>query len=441
MYVHTIQFRDPASYAASLAHHEGFIWLDSHDDTHPHARFTTLAINPIKQWKNKEDLSEIEQYWHQERTIRQTELPPFQGGMMGFLAYDWGLRTQGLSQHRSSTDDLIIGHYPTVLSFDLHQKRCWIISQDWDHHDALRAQTARKTAHVYQSADSKSKENPLPLHFTPWQSNQTEASYMQLVKNTQEAIQRGDFFQANITQAFSSTQLSGTPFQTYCQWRQKHPSPYSAFFQWAPNKAIASISPEHFLSCHQGRVETSPIKGTAPRSSCPQQNKKNRYDLQHSQKDHAENTMIVDLMRNDLSMTCEDDSIEVPSLCHLETFSQVHHLVSRIQGQLKTSSTPWQLLASCFPGGSITGAPKHESMRWIHNEEGYARKAYCGSMIALGTDGTLSSSILIRSILFENNQLLYGAGGAITLQSDPREEYLESCTKARAFCELIEAYS
>jgi para-aminobenzoate synthetase component 1 len=221
------------------------------------------------------------------------------------------------------------------------------------------------------------------------------------------------------------------PFQLYCRLRKKSPTPFSAYFFWG-DMFLLSSSPERFLKLTGKHVETRPIKGTRPRGLTHIEDEQLKNDLLSSEKDHAENIMIVDLLRNDLSRVCEPHSVQVPALCALESYAAVHHLVSVVQGTLKKEYTAVDLLKATFPGGSITGAPKIRAMELIAEIEPTARGPYCGSLGYIGFQGDMDCSIVIRTFGIKNKKITFQAGGAVTLDSDPAAEYEETLIKARA---------
>ncbi|HVT62913.1 MAG TPA: anthranilate synthase component I family protein, partial [Legionellaceae bacterium] len=247
-----------------------------------------------------------------------------------------------------------------------------------------------------------------------------------------EYIKEGDIFEVNLAQRFSAPFTN--PEQSYALYQrlsQINPSPFSAFLNFGECK-ILSASPERFIRLENRCVETRPIKGTRARHVDPIQDKQHISELLNSEKDFAENIMIVDLMRNDLAKVCEDDSIIVTQLCAHEVYPTVHHLVSVIRGQLKVSKTAFDLLKAVFPGGSITGAPKIRAMQIIAELEPHCRGPYCGNLILLGFDGYMDSSILIRTFVLNKDKLTFHAGGAVVLDSDPKMEYEETLIKAYA---------
>jgi para-aminobenzoate synthetase component 1 len=226
-------------------------------------------------------------------------------------------------------------------------------------------------------------------------------------------------------------------FGLYRRLRDLNPAPFAAFLRF-DDVEIVSASPERFLSLRGNRVETCPIKGTRPRGRTVEEDRALADELLTSEKDRAENVMIVDLLRNDLSRVCRDSSVDVRGLCELETFATVHHLVSTVVGALQPGLTAVDLLAACFPGGSITGAPKIRAMEIIAELEPTRRGPYCGSIGYIGFDGCMDTSIVIRTYAMRNGRVTFQAGGGIVADSTPAAEYAETLAKARA---LIAALS
>jgi para-aminobenzoate synthetase component 1 len=251
----------------------------------------------------------------------------------------------------------------------------------------------------------------------------------------QRYIRDGDCYQVNFAQRFVA-RVSHDAWTLYQRMRQDNPAPYGALLEY-PFGQVLSSSPEQFLGLRGGLVQTRPIKGTRPRGDSAGQDMALRAELLSSEKDRAENVMIVDLLRNDLGKVCRPGSIEVPGLFEIESFATVHHLVSTVTGRLREDSDALDLIAACFPGGSITGAPKQRAMQIIDELEPVRREVYCGSVFRLGFDGNLDSSIAIRTALLRGRELYYWAGGGIVADSDCQAEYQESLDKAAAFLRLI----
>lgn len=356
------------------------------------------------------------------------DLPPFQGGAAGFLGYELGGYLERLPPPGpSETDlpDLALGFYDTVLAFDLIDRRAWIFSAEPN----SRADEIRQ---ALQAADNVPAEFSAIEKANAWTSNFTADSYRRAIARTIDYILAGDIFQANIAQRFAVTLPTDFDrFGFYRQLRGTNPAPFAAFMELG-GTAVASSSPERFLTVRDGTVETRPIKGTRPRHPDPVQDAALADALQTSEKDRAENVMIVDLLRNDLSRVCADNTVEVPELCTLESYATVHHLVSAVTGQLRPGKGPVDLLRAAFPGGSVTGAPKVRAMEIIAEIEPHRRGPYCGGIGYIGFDGTMDMNVAIRTVTLGAGKAIFHAGGGIVADSDPQAEYAESLDKARA---------
>jgi para-aminobenzoate synthetase component 1 len=267
-------------------------------------------------------------------------------------------------------------------------------------------------------------------------SSFTHRGYLDAVTRVREYIIAGDIFQANLSQRFEAP-LEEDPWHLYRRLREVNPAPFAAYLEWG-GVAVASASPERFLELSPaGRVETRPIKGTRPRGTSPEHDQALGQALQESEKDRAENLMIVDLLRNDLSRVCRPGTVRVPELFALEQYRTVHHLVSTVEGRLAEGKDAADLLAATFPGGSITGAPKVRAMEIIAELEPSRRGIYCGSIGYWSVTGALDTSIVIRTLLAAGGKLFFSAGGGIVADSDPEQEYQETLDKARALLTAI----
>ena len=274
---------------------------------------------------------------------------------------------------------------------------------------------------------------------TPFASNLTKHEYCQRLSTIHEYLTAGDCYQVNMAQRFTA-HYRGDFWTAYCRLRDTNQAPFSAYFH-LPEGTIASISPERFLSVKNGIVETKPIKGTRPRFTDKQRDEESANSLLNAEKDRSENLMIVDLLRNDISKHCTPGTVDVPALFALESYEAVHHLVSTVTGQLASESTPLDLLASAFPGGSITGAPKIRSMEIIDELEPHRRNIYCGSIFYMGCRQDMDSSICIRTVLAENNKLHCWAGGGIVLDSQAPDEYQETLDKVSKIIPVLAAFN
>ena len=260
--------------------------------------------------------------------------------------------------------------------------------------------------------------------------------YLDAVRAVQRHIRLGDIYQANLCQQLR-VEHSGDPFELYRRLVRRTPAPRSAFVDMG-DWALASVSPETFLRVTKdGEVETRPIKGTRPRGSSPDEDHRNAQALLASDKDRAELLMIVDLERNDLGRVAETGSVQVPEAVGLQSYAAVHHLVARVVARLRSGVGTAELLEATFPGGSITGAPKLRVMRILRRLEPVRRNFFTGSLAWFGDDGSMESSILIRSVVTAQGRALVGAGGGVVADSDPEQEWLESNHKARALAEVL----
>ena len=388
------------------------------------------------------------------------DLPPFQGGAAGYLAYDWGLeleRMRAPSHDDLGLDDVAIGIYDWVLAWDHVTSRAWLISTGIPEQqpaertrraqtraaevlECLRASGSPAPRAVHREAVADSHSTRLDSHsIDGWwdrriavRSSFTRDGYEAAVQRVREYIRAGDIFQANLSQRFEAP-VTETPLDLYRRVRTVSPTPFAAFLDF-PDAVILSASPERFLRVDPaGVVETRPIKGTRPRGLGPEHDAALGQALVESPKDRAENLMIVDLMRNDLSRVCAPGSVRVSELFALEQYATVHHLVSTILGQLAPGADALDLLKAAFPGGSITGAPKVRAMEIIAELERARRGVYCGSIAYWSVTGDLDSSVAIRTAVVRNGRVYFSAGGGVVADSDPAEEYQETLDKARGF--------
>ncbi len=385
---------------------------------------------------------------------RVAGLPPFQGGAAGLFAYDLGRQMEVLP--RPAIDEfgapaLAVGLYDVVVAFDHVENRAWIISQGLPETkpESRRRRAHRRLEQMREWLSSSAvfaaehpRRHPRLPDLNPSQlapqypvggpnglsSNFSEAKYVSAINRAIEYIFDGDIFQVNLAQRLLHPARTDS-VALYSRLRQRNPAPFAAYFDLGDFQ-IVSTSPERFLRVEEGRVETRPIKGPRHRTDQPETDRSACDELRNSEKDAAENVMIVDLLRNDLSKVCRPDSVHVTQLCGLETYEYVHHLVSAIRGQLHRRYGPLDLLRAAFPGGSITGAPKVRAMQIIAELEPTARGAYCGSLGYLGFDGSMDLSILIRTITAGRGWWQAPVGGGIVAQSVPKQEYEETWHKA-----------
>ena len=372
-------------------------------------------------------------------------LPPFQGGLAGYVGYDYGRVLERVPAPRSDdldVPDVLLGLYDWVISWDHQAERAWLVSTGLPEARAASADRAARRADRVQELLSRPAPAPLqraegegPEARGPLRSNFTRNQYLAAVSRVREYILAGDLFQANISQRFDAP-LAGAPFDLYRRLRHRSPAPYAAWVD-AGRFQLMSASPERFLRLDGGRVETRPIKGTRPRSADPARDAGLAAELSASAKDRAENVMIVDLLRNDLSRVCRPGSVRATELLALEAHPTVYHLVSTVTGELAAGCDAFDLLCAAFPGGSITGAPKVRAMEVIAELEPSRRAAYCGSIGYLSVTGDMDTSIVIRTCIATGGRVYFQAGGGIVADSDPAAEYEETLDKARALIESL----
>ncbi len=360
---------------------------------------------------------------------------PFVGGLIGYLSYDFGRRLEQLPAQ--AVDDLGLadarfGLYAWALITDHQQQRSQLMF-----HPSLTASERQRLSKLFNTPTAPSPETFQLLE--PFQSDISEAEYQQCFARIQAYIQAGDCYQVNFAQRFRAP-YQGSPWTAYQALRQACPTPFSGYQALPQGGAIISLSPERFLRISAGQVETRPIKGTRPRHADPQQDQAQADALLDSRKDRAENLMIVDLLRNDLGRSCRTGSVRVPELFALESYPNVHHLVSAVTGELAADKDALDLIAGSFPGGSITGAPKIRAMQIIDELEPTRRALYCGSLLYLDVRGEMDSSIAIRSLLAKDGQISCWGGGGIVADSNGPAEYQESITKVRVLLETLEQF-
>ncbi len=409
-------------------------------------------------------------------------LPPFQGGVAGLLSYELGGAWERLP--RPAFDEfelpwLAVGVYDWVIAWDHLQRRAWVISHGFPLEGADRSRRAaermsavleqlassgkqiRKTGtparpmvdnglgneqengkdnRRYGGQECPSYKNVALPGLVGLTSNFSKEEYLRAVERVIEYIRAGDIFQVNLSQRLLFP-ADEEGLALYLRLRERNAAPFAGYFahdDWV----VASASPERFVSLRDGEVETRPIKGTRRRRHLPEADLFAEDELRASEKDQAENVMIVDLLRNDLSKVCAPGSIRVPKLCAVETYETVQHLVSVIRGSLGCDQAgrrhdAWDLLQATFPGGSITGAPKVRAMQIIAELEPTVRGPYCGSLFYVGFDGTADSNLLIRTFTIRRGWIQFPVGGGIVAQSDPLAEYEETLHKAEGMLRAL----
>ena len=387
-------------------------------------------------------------------------LPPFQGGAAGLFSYDLGRSLERVPAARIDefeTPALALGLYDVVLAVDHLEHRAWIISQGLPETE-LPARRRRANERLAQFRawldESQTADSTIPFRTADvlaahklapqfpvagpqgLTSNFAAEDYLQVIRRAIEYIYAGDVFQVNIAQRLLM-RAHDDALALYLRLRRRNPATFAGYFDLGESQ-IVSASPERFLQCRAGQVEARPIKGTRQRTARPEADLFAGDEMLSSEKDRAENVMIVDLLRNDLSRVCRADSVVVSELCRLESYEFVQHLVSAVRGTLVWGRTPIDLVRAAFPGGSITGAPKPRAMEIIAELEPTARGAYCGGLGYLGFDGSLDMNILIRTITASRGWWQAPVGGGIVAQSVPEREYEETWHKATGLLRALQ---
>ena len=397
-----------------------------------HTNHTTININNQSYIRTDDPFELITEYLQPHVTTR-SELP-FSGGAIGFLAYDLAWRLESLpplNTHPWPCPEMVIAIYDWALVVDHVEKRSSLVAQH-RHHTTQHWLTQLKKIWQQPLIPPVIKQQTVNL-----KPNISRTIYDKAFKKIQQHILAGDCYQANLSQRFSGT-CKAASWPLYQQMRAVNPAPFAAYLNYHHCR-ILCLSPEEFIRVQADEVVTKPIKGTRPRHTDPEQDQRLATELQQDAKERAENVMIVDLMRNDLSKNCIANSVQVPQLCQLSSYPAVHHLVSTVTGRLAPHTTPLELLRGCFPGGSITGTPKIRAMEIINEVEQHRRTIYCGSIIAMSFDQTLQSNICIRTLLHQHDQLYCWAGGAIVADSDCNAEYQECYTKIALILRSLQA--
>jgi para-aminobenzoate synthetase component 1 len=359
---------------------------------------------------------------------------PFSGGAVGYFGYDLGRRLERIPSLAASDiamPDLAIGIYDWAVVIDHAAQRSWLVGNGRD--ERTFADWPRLVERL--SAEPPPPPAPFRVRARPV-SNLDRDAYAAAFHTVQEHIRRGDCYQVNLTQRFEA-EAEGDAWHAYVRLREINPAPFAAYLDLPDGKVVCS-SPERFLRLRDGRVETKPIKGTRPRSQDPERDRALAEELRASAKDRAENVMIVDLLRNDLGKCCIPGSVRASKLFDVESYASVHQLVSTVEGRLAQGMHALDLVAACFPGGSITGAPKVAAMKIIEELEPQRRSVYCGSIGYVGFDGNMDTNIAIRTLVQQGSRVYTWAGGGVVADSNVDAEYQESLDKAAAMLAVLD---
>jgi len=443
-------FQDSSALFAPLAQQPWAVFLDSAQPHSHQDRFDIIAYAPVVTLQTRGDMTFIER----DGVISEsTEDPfellkqqlgaslasvdglPFNGGAIGYFAYDLARRIERLPAMADDSENLpemAVGIYRWAVIVDHQRRQTWLVSIDLPESEQQRL-IAEFSAISKPADTAEFKVLHAPV------ANMDKDAYTTAFRRIKHYLKEGDCYQINLTQRFESP-CQGDPWQAYQILRQINAAPFSAYLNF-PDVQVLSSSPERFLKVTDGAVETKPIKGTRPRRSDWEDDQAQIEDLVSSTKDRAENVMIVDLLRNDLGKSCKKGSVWVPSLFSVESYTTVHHLVSTVTGQLAAGQHAIDLLRSCFPGGSITGAPKIRAMEIIEELEPHRRGIYCGAIGYIGFDGNMDTNIAIRTLVHNHGTIRFWAGGGIVNDSVLDEEYQECFDKAAALLQLLKQFS
>jgi para-aminobenzoate synthetase component 1 len=376
---------------------------------------------------------------YQESDLVQHPNIPFSGGAVGYFGYDLARQVEHLpttAHINHALPHMMVGIYDWAVVVDHREKTSAIVSNG----------LCSKTHDQWQSicdqfesvfAQTDEVENPFKIT-SAISSNMDYSYYSQAFHRIKAYIQAGDCYQVNLAQRFSA-QAQGAAWYAYLKLREISPAPFMAYMNFG-GLQVMSGSPERFLQVVNQHVETRPIKGTCPRNADQKIDQKNAEVLQSSIKDRAENLMIVDLLRNDISKNCETGSVKADKLFQLQSFANVHHLVSIVTGKLAKGKTAIDLLRGCFPGGSITGAPKLRSMQIIEELEPHRRGLYCGAVGYIGFDGNMDTNITIRTVVYSEGEISFYAGGGIVADSLLENEYAETLDKAASIMKVMQFF-
>lgn len=441
---------DSASLFARIAHFPWAVFLDSGQPGSQYGRYDVMVAKPFITLTTQGNTTEV---WQRDGTshndgdpfalLKQVLTPYvttksshiFEGGAIGYFGYDLARRVERLPETATDAEhipDMMIGIYDWALVVDHREQTACLISHGFD---AQTQQDWPSLCALFEGTQAATSHASFEVH-AEVTSNMSLPSYASAFDRIKRYIVEGDCYQVNLAQRFSAP-ATGDAWQAYLQLRKISPAPFMAYMN-LPHLQVLSASPERFLQVVGDHVETRPIKGTRPRAEDAAQDAENARELQTSLKDRAENLMIVDLLRNDISKSCTH--VRADRLFALESFANVHHLVSTVTGKLAPNMTAIDLLRGCFPGGSITGAPKLRAMQIIEELEPNRRGLYCGAIGYIGFDGNMDTNITIRTAIYNNNEIRFYAGGGIVADSEMQKEYRETWDKASSMLSLVKSF-
>jgi len=447
-------FPDSAELFSACVDQAWAVFLDSGFPHSNQGRYDIIAAEPVCTLVTHGEITEITRNG---ATLKSTENPfdlvkqqlrlspsfkleagfddlPFNGGAIGYFAYDLARRLEALPTMAEDAEhiaEMAVGIYEWAVIVDHHRQKSYLVGNcDQQKWQDLISQFSQSPVRP---------DCPAFKVVSEIKSNMDKDSYVHAFNRIKHYLKEGDCYQVNLAQRFVAD-CEGDPWTAYQTLRKLNAAPFSCYLN-LPEVQVLSSSPERFLKLTDGIVETKPIKGTRPRKPDYAEDQQQIKNLEASNKDRAENLMIVDLLRNDISKTCKNGSVKVPVLFDVESYATVHHLVSTVTGILADNQHALDLLKSCFPGGSITGAPKIRSMEIIEELEPNRRGVYCGAIGYIGFNGNMDTNIAIRTLVHSENTIRFWAGGGIVNDSVAEEEYQESFDKAAAMLDLLRQFT
>ncbi len=445
--------RDSAELFDRVAGLQGAVFLDSGRSRGDRGRFDLLAAAPSAWVSSRGGVTTVSDAEGERvyegrnpfEVVRDCIEPvevfgthPFLTGAIGYFGYDLGRRIEILpeiAEDEERLPEMMLGIYDWAVVVDHDARQTTLLGL----RDARRGAGCGGVAFedacaVLEDGGGRASARSFKTRGEV-RANMSKAEYLEKFERVRRYIRDGDCYQVNLAQRFS-VPVEGDPWDAYRRLREVNPAPFSAYLEFGDFQVL-SFSPERFLHVRAGHVETKPIKGTRPRRATPGEDLAEAAALRNSAKDRAENLMIVDLLRNDLSKSCRPGSVKVSHLFDVESFANVHHLVSTVEGELQAGKDAFDLLQGCFPGGSITGAPKLRSMEIIEELEPHRRGVYCGAIGYLSRHGDVDLNVAIRTAVHRNGKLTFFAGGGLVADSDGENEYQETLDKVSPLLDLF----
>ena len=447
----------PESLVEQLAGRPGIVLLRSAGFDSPQARYSLVAADPFLTFRSSGSQCEVTHHaagraphvqfgnpWQvldalmaRHELLEEIDLPFPLGGCFGYWGYDLKNFVEPKLPRRAVNDlelpDCHVCFYDSLVVFDHRLGKTFVVSTGLGDDGARTEARARASLEQWQTllATEPAPGRREAFGAGECTANLSGAEFIALVERAQRYIRAGDIYQVNLSQRFVAP-CAGSGWELFQRLTEVSPAPFAAYFDCG-DFTLASSSPEQFLRLSGANITTRPIKGTRPRATEATRDAQLAYELQTSPKELAELVMITDLLRNDLGRVCEFGSVQVPELARLERFAQVQHLVSTVEGRLRSDVTHFAALAACFPGGSITGAPKFRAMELIDELEPVARGPYCGCHGYLGFNRESQLSISIRTAIHKAGSVYFHAGAGIVADSVPAAEYEETVAKTRGF--------